>query len=63
MGGGRFYKEAAPPGLVAARDNVMGFLESVPAVAAKWKEPNPQERKFEAVVKDAEQAAVLVLVY
>ena len=49
---------------MAARDNVVGFLESVPpAVAAKWKEPNPQERKFEAVVKDAEQAAVLVLVY
>ncbi len=37
-------------------------LESVSAVSAKIKEPNPKERKFENVVKDAEQAAVLVLV-
>jgi TPR repeat protein len=42
---------------------LLGFLESVPAVAAKLKEPNTRERKFEEVVKDAEQAAVLVLVY
>ena len=42
---------------------LLGFLESVPEVAAKLKEPNTQERKFEDVVKDAEQAAVLVLVY
>ena len=40
-----------------------GFLESVPEVAAKLKEPNTKDRKFEDVVKDAEQAAVLVLVY
>ena len=40
-----------------------GFLESVPDVAAKFKEPNTKDRKFEHVVKDAEQAAVLVLVY
>ena len=39
------------------------FLESVPEVAAKLKEPNTKDRKFEDVVKDAEQAAVLVLVY
>jgi hypothetical protein len=38
-------------------------LESVPEVSAKLKEPNTKERKFEDVVKDAEQAAVLVLVY
>ena len=42
---------------------LFGFLESVPEVAAKLKEPNTTDRKFEDVVKDAEQAAVLVLVY
>ncbi len=39
------------------------FLESVPEVAAKLKEPSTKERKFEDVVKAAEQAALLVLVY
>jgi hypothetical protein len=38
-------------------------LESVPEVSAKLKEPNTKERKFEDVVRDAEQAAVLGLVY
>ncbi|MCX6900407.1 MAG: tetratricopeptide repeat-containing serine protease family protein [Verrucomicrobia bacterium] len=42
---------------------LLGFLESVPEVAAKLKEPETKERKFEDVVKSAEQAAVLVLVY
>ena len=42
---------------------LQGSLESVPEVAAKLKEPNTQDRKFEDVVKAAEQAAVLVLVY
>jgi len=42
---------------------LLSFLESVPDVAAKLKEPNTRERKFEDVIKDAEQAAVLVLVY
>jgi hypothetical protein len=42
---------------------LLSFLESVPEVAAKLKEPNTKERKFEDVVKAAEQAAVLVLVY
>jgi S1-C subfamily serine protease len=42
---------------------LLGFLESVPEVSAKLKEPNAKERKFEDVVKSAEQAAVLVLVY
>ena len=42
---------------------LLGFLESVPEVSAKLKEPNTNERKFEDVVKSAEQAAVLVLVY
>lgn len=42
---------------------LLGFLESVPAVAAKLKEPNTKDAKFEDVVKSAEQATVLVLVY
>ncbi len=42
---------------------LLGFLESVPDVAAKLKEVNSKERKFDEVVKDAEKAAVLVLVY
>ena len=43
--------------------NLLSFLESVPEVAAKLKEPETREMKFEDVVKSAEQAAVLVLVY
>jgi hypothetical protein len=39
------------------------WLESVPEVSAKLKESNTGERKIEDVVKSAEQAAVLVLVY
>ena len=42
---------------------VLGFLESVPGVVDKLKEPNTKARNFEDVVKSAEQAAVLVLVY
>ena len=42
---------------------LLSFLESVPEVSAKLKEPNTKEKKFEEVVKEAEQAAVLVLVY
>ena len=42
---------------------LLSFLESVPEVSAKLKEPITKERKFEEVVKSAEQAAVLVLVY
>ena len=42
---------------------LLGFLESVPEVSAKLQEPETKERKFEDVVKSAEQAAVLVLVY
>ena len=42
---------------------LLSFLESVPEVSAKLKEPETKERKFEEVVKEAEQAAVLVLVY
>ena len=42
---------------------LLGFLESVPEVSAKLKEPRTAARRFEDVVKDAEQSAVLVLVY
>jgi len=42
---------------------LLSFLESVPDVAARLKEPNTQDRKFEDVVKSVEQATVLVLVY
>jgi serine protease Do len=42
---------------------LLGFLESVPAVSAKLKDPLTAERKFEDVVKSAQDAAVLVLVY
>ena len=42
---------------------LLSFLESVPDVASKLKEVQTKEKKFEDVVKEAEQAAVLVLVY
>ncbi len=42
---------------------LLSFLESLPEVSAKLKEPQTKDRKFEDVVKSAEQAAVLVLVY
>ena len=42
---------------------LLGFLESVPDVASKLKEPVSAERKFDEVVQAAQAAAVLVLVY
>ncbi len=42
---------------------LLGFLESVPDVASKLKEPSIKEQKFEDVVKEMQVAAVLVLVY
>ncbi|MFO1487293.1 MAG: tetratricopeptide repeat-containing serine protease family protein [Verrucomicrobiota bacterium] len=42
---------------------LLSFLESVPEVSAKLKEANTKEVKFEEVVEQAKQAAVLVLVY
>jgi hypothetical protein len=42
---------------------LLSFLESAPDVASKLKKPNAQEEKFEDVVKSAQDAAVLVLVY
>ena len=42
---------------------LLSFLESVPDVSAKLKEPITVDRKFEDVVKSAQDAAVLVLIY
>jgi hypothetical protein len=42
---------------------LLSFLETVPQVAARLKEPSTKARKFEDVVKSVEKAAVLVLVY
>ena len=42
---------------------LLSFLESVPDVANKLKVPNTADEKFEDVVKSAQAAAVLVLVY
>jgi hypothetical protein len=42
---------------------LLSFLESVLAVSAKLKAPITADRKFEDVVKSAQDAAVLVLVY
>jgi hypothetical protein len=42
---------------------LLSFLESVPEVSAKLKEPNARERKFEQVAREAQEAAALVLVY
>ena len=42
---------------------LLSFLESVPEVSAKMKEAGTKEEKFEDVVKSAEAATVLVLVY
>jgi S1-C subfamily serine protease len=42
---------------------LLSFLESVPDVSAKLKSPNTKDEKFSDVVKSAQDAAVLVLVY
>ena len=42
---------------------LLSFLESAPTVSAKLKAPNTADRKFDEVVKSAQDAAVLVLVY
>jgi S1-C subfamily serine protease len=42
---------------------LLGFLESLPEVAAKLKEQNTKDMKFDDVVDQAKEAAVLVLVY
>jgi hypothetical protein len=42
---------------------LLSFLESLPEVAAKLKEQNTKDMKFDDVVDQAKEAAVLVLVY
>lgn len=42
---------------------LLGFLESVPDISYKLMTPNTGTKKFEDVVRSAEKAAVLVLVY
>jgi hypothetical protein len=42
---------------------LLSFLESLPDVSAKLKEPVTIDRKFDEVVQSAQDAAVLVLVY
>ena len=42
---------------------LLSFLESVPDVDSKLKTTVAEDRKFEDVVKSAQDAAVLVLVY
>jgi len=42
---------------------LLGFLESVPNVSAKLKEPNTKDLNFSDVAKQTKEAAVLVLVY
>ena len=42
---------------------LLSFLESVPEVDAKLKDANTKDEAFEDVVKSAQEAAVLVLVY
>jgi TPR repeat protein len=42
---------------------VLSFLESMPEVSAKLKEPITSDRKFDDVVQSAQAAAALVLVY
>ena len=43
---------------------LLRFLESDPILSAKLsKRPNTKDRRFEDVVKDAQQAAALVVVY
>jgi S1-C subfamily serine protease len=42
---------------------LLGFLESVPEVASKLKDPNTSDMQSAEVVEKAKAAAVLVLVY
>ena len=53
-----------PPVNYAVKSSLLlSFLESVPDVSAKLKEPNMADESFEEVVRSAQDAAVLVLVY
>ena len=58
------------PGALAENDNyaiksafLLGFLESLPAVAGQLPEPATGEPKFEDMVATVEKATVLVLVW
>jgi len=42
---------------------LLSFLESEPGVETKLKKPNTADERFEDVVKQAQAATVLVLVY
>ncbi|MEO7676835.1 MAG: hypothetical protein ABIV39_08755 [Verrucomicrobiota bacterium] len=39
------------------------FLETLPEIASKLKEPKTKVREFEDFAKEAEEAAAMVLVY
>ena len=56
-------RRVAVPNFRDADTASLPFLESVPAVSAKLKDPVTADRKFEEVVKSAQDAAILVLVY
>jgi len=60
-----FPKEALPENANYAVKSslLLSFLESVLDVDAKLKAPNTADEKFSDVVKSAQNAAVLVLVY
>ena len=68
----KLYAAAALSATGASPENVnyavkssllLSFLESVPDASARLKEPNAKDETFEDVVKSAQDAAVLVLVY
>jgi hypothetical protein len=56
-------RHVAVPNFRDADTASLPILESVPDVDAKLKVPNTADEKFEDVVKSAQEAAVLVLVY
>jgi hypothetical protein len=56
-------RHVAVPNFRDADTASLPFLESVTDADAKLKSPNTSDEKFEEVVKSAQQAAVLVLVY
>ena len=65
VGGAGGHRVALPENVNYAVKSslLLSFLESVPDVAARLKEPLTADRKFEDVVKSAQEAAVLLLVY
>ena len=59
---GRRCCAASPSPRLTGR-SALPFLESAPGVEDKLKKPNPADEKFEDVVKQTQDATVLVLVY